>query len=556
MEQIKKNHHYIIFVLISIVYLTFPIKIHQWESYWYAAGLENLYPVSLIHHLFDINIKEHLNFNIFHPNHPLLHLITYGFFKIFPNARALQITQWINILFATLGLFVILKIQDLKKITQKQCSFLLLFLGSTNLYWYYGMSGEVYIAPTAIMISIYYFLLRIEVKLELEEKYFREILAVSILFSLACSFHLIAAPFLIIIILAYFHLKKKYRSFLLGTAFIALFAIGLTFAILVYGVLFIYFTHIKSFHDFFDSLFVLSSIGGSTISYKGSILNFFGYKALTFLNSLIRSNNIFTVFYKITFVLSLFLSFVINISKRSKDLSDLIIFYWLIIYFFIFTVIINVPFNDYWIIVLFPVVFMISQLINHDRKQISFLLVVLVSFQIFFNFKYDIYPKSKATNSDFSILAQNEIPKSDLNFFYFNFTDERFFNEFWYFNYIIKNTNTIIGNERDLVSFIEKEASQKTYKSFNIIAPYPDYLLSPKDFSLLKSGKNHFAISQSNIQFLDKLQSEKCNIFQVERNIFYKSEKLGFEKKAQYPFGYKDSDSKDLLILVLSLKLK
>lgn len=565
--MIQKNVHLLTFCAIAILYLMFPIKIHQWESYWYASGLESLYHVNDIHHFFRVNLNENLNFDLFNPNHPLLHLITDFFYRFFPSLRTLIITQFINIAFSLIGLWVSLKISIKIGLNIITTSLFILLLGTTNLYWYYSMSSEVYIAPSAMLICAFYFLLLLEHSIVKNKSHTNALMLIPIFYSLACSFHLLAFPFLLPIIITYYILSKKFPYFNFKLALIYLFSIGIPWAIFVYGFMLINFVKVASWNDYWNSIFVLSSMEGGMKNYSnGNFLQSFSWmiasKVLSFLHSLIRTHNLFTTFYKI--VLSLLAIYSVTISIRNrKNIANIILLLWIFSFVILFTFVIKAPFNDYWLLMLFPFIFLIFFTLHQKQIGKTYLVILpLILCQFYFNFWYDIYPKSQASDKEFSLLAnyQNLLGKTDHIYFFFNYGNERFFNEFWYENYIKKNKNISLLNDKTLLKLSTKNSGAMP-SSFVIVSPYA------KPHSSMSSRKKYFNSDLSpylieatlnetgSIVFQDFQKRMKQN-FKIENFIIGRNESIKYEKKAQYSPLHVDQQNYnyDLLIQVFRIK--
>ncbi len=554
--------HLFTFGLMAMLYLAFPIKIHQWESYWYASGIESLFPAANIHHFFNVKLNTNLTFDIFNPNHPLLHLITYYLTPLFKDSRSLEITQFINLNFSLIGLWTSLQIALLLGFDRMKASLFILFLGTTNLYWYYSMSGEVYIAPTAMLICVLYFIISLEQKLELNISPKKELILIPIAFSLACSFHLLAAPFLLIIILSYWLYSKKYKTFYLNRSLIILFSIGVPWAILIYGFAMITFMNISSWKDYIDSILVLSSMNGSgnTILHENLLRNFIWHisgKTLSLLHALIRTHNIFTIAYKILFFVLGSIS-IISITKKRESISTFIISLWALIYIFIFTFIIKVPFNDYWLLALFPIIISICLMLKRFERGYLFFLVIFIFSQLTFNFVFDIFPKSKASLKDFSLLANynNLVANDEHVYFYFDYSDERFFNEMWYVNYIKKNKKIFLLNDKTFIN-LKNIPPFKLPSKFLIVSPISDLYHSLRfngstDRSYLRK------INRSSIDSLEfqNFQKDISSFYEIQSFIIGKNESIEFEKKAQYSPWHKDQYTTNYNLLIQEFQFK
>lgn len=547
-------------LIIGLVYYIFPIAIHAWEPYWFAAGLEDLFFVSSIYDFY-IGMKfPELNFDIYHPNHPLLYLATYivykGFSFIGLDIRTIIIVQQINLLFGLLGIIVTYKLAlyFLKSSLAAGC--LTLLLGFTDVCWYYAMSGEVYIAPYALILFCFYLLLVLKERVETGEKaektgntaknkmpqerglIFPVVLGIGLSFSLACSFHLIAAPFLLVIAGAFIYLKKTYRAFPLLKSAVILGAAGFCFVLLFYGILPVLFVGIQSAEHYYEALYIGNTMAPKEIvqpditaraaSFADMMAWLGRVKVNSLFNSLIRTPFLPVKIYKTAVALLLAASLIMSFLKK-KSYGEILLLSWFLLFFTAFTVGIKDTADDYWLLLMFPLftLIVLNMLSFIPRKILPALLIPAVLLNFYINFVHDIYPKHRAERTDYCLLAgyEEKLKNYDSVIFIYDYGDENYFDEIWYVNYMLKKKNVFICppgfdflSGQDGASFLmelpgEKEPVRIT--SSLAVVSKPDFK-QPELQHYLKS--------------LD---------FKMEEQKIEKREDTKYEKLAGYPYGYK-----------------
>lgn len=331
----KKYYFYFTISLISAVYFLFPIEIHTWESYWYASGIEGLFQVRSLYDFFIPGMKyPALNFNIYHPNHPLLHALSYIFYQLFLffniEIRAINIIQNINLVIAIIAIIFTYKIIYLLSKDYLFSSLLSLLLAFTDICWYYSFSGEVYIAPYSMMLVTFYLLLLIHKKLEEHESVNHIVILASITFSIALAFHLLVFPFCIVILYMLWKYNKTFPHFNFKLSLITGCFITILFICLFYILLPILIIDINSFDKFYEAIHIANP--GSPLNITNpwknmssldiirSICMILIYKINSLLNSLIRTNIYLVIFYKIA-ISFMFLFYFIIFIKNKKEIS-------------------------------------------------------------------------------------------------------------------------------------------------------------------------------------------------------------------------------------------
>lgn len=538
------------FLFIILIYTIFRIKIHTWESYWFASGLEGLFEVRSIYDMYQGTSSNPVSINIYHPNHPLLHYLAYIIYKFihnfYTNIRSLDIIQLINMSFSFVGLYYIYKIIRLQSSSRTIIVLSLFLFAFCDIFWYYAMSGEVYIAPHSISVIIFYYLLLIYNSAINNSSNTKNIILTGVLLGFAISFHQLYSPLAFIIILYFMYIKIKNKNFrfiknimtivLFSTTIVSIFIILGNFSI----------NKIHSLNSFINTLFMGSphKITFHGIDYYRSIHIFITsyYKLNSMFNSMIRTSSLLSLFYKISIVLLFSFSIIyLALKNLIKSTFPVLCMIWLLVFFIFIGVYTTDKADDYWMPVIFPFLMIILfAIINNSSKILSILLSIIIVVSLYINFFEDIYPKSQAKLTDFALSAQegNSIIHYDSFLFVLNLENENIYDELWYVNYVLKKKNVLLKSpplEYDIIDKIYYENALRQLKrgqipkAFMIIAS-PEYAKGPLKECLLFN----------NIDFTEKHINKK--------------ESTKYEKLAGYPFGYHPMKSFDNSIVLIYCK--
>ena len=560
-------------LFVAVIYLMFPIKIHAWEPYWYASGIENLFNITSIYNVFFDAWHPELNFNIYHPNHPLLHFTSYWVYELFQyfnlDTRAILIIQYINLTFGIVSIALTYRIAFY--ITRKDliaCLLTLLF-AFNDLCWYYAFSGEVYIAPYTFMLGTYYVLLLAERNLKNKRNVRNLIISASLLFNAALAFHLISVPFGLVVFYMLFQFSKKYENFsFFSNAFIVctISFFSLSFFYIVMPLLF---TNVNSFSAYLEALQIANPASPTYVhipwdkpTFIENIVNIFMhviYKINALFNAVIRTNKVIVIVYKIVMAIiffwgifevffkvfsrmimgmksiwGVFLPFrkmvnryVIGENEEELYLNSFIV--WFLAFFFPIFYQFDFEADDYWITAVpsfLLIIFLKARsLVSEKCLYISLVMMIILNFYI--NFTDDIYPKHTARETDFCLLAAHadEIRKYDDFLFVYSFDDENYFDEVWYVNYFLKKRNVGLT--------VSEQSNRYVSRIMN-----PEKQLS----GLHKNIKemNHLVIISRPDDRQRKLISylEKNGLTRINEKEIRKKEDRRYEKLAGYPLGY------------------
>lgn len=521
---------------ISLIYLLFPINIHSWEPYWFAAGLEDLFHVTSIYEYYRGMEFPRLNFDLYHPNHPLLHLISFGVYRALGfmgfTVRTITVIRNINIMMGILSLILTYRVgRNLLK-SAPLAAMLTLLMGFTDIYWYYAMSGEVYIAPYAMTMLSFYLLLRMKERLVKGGSTTHLAVGLGVSFSLALGFHLISAPFGLVMLLSLLIMKYRYRQFKLAGTVLAAGSIIALSSLLLFVLLPVSFVGINSFSQYREAM---------TIGTPGSGFNpaeipaFLLYRINSLLNSLIRTDSPAALFYKGAIALLFLAVPIVTLVKREHLLLKLPLFCWLGGYFLIITVAIYCEVDDYWLTLIFPFFLLIvmSMAAFIPKRLLYPLLALFIGLNFYLNFTEEIYPKHRAGDSDYALLGsyRERLMRYDNFIFIYNYGNENYLDELWYVNYFLEKPNVA------LLKSDNRLAAGQNGRTFRFSSP------NMRGGEGEHEADNLVLVSRPGHR-QDELQSYLEGIgFRMEEERIVKMEDTRYEKLAGYPLGYRPQRS-------------
>lgn len=398
-----KINIYFALLVILICYLLIPLNIQTWESYHYSNVIDGLQDIRDVFIFQNPNIKELFsNFsglNIFHPNHPLSHLMVRFTSVLMPFLSSVKISQILNSIYGVIGslyFYRILKLLDFKNI-EAVLGGLILCFGAT--YWYQALSGEVYSLPITLSIIVFYFSIS-DIKNNFNPTPKKRTLFFIFLANIS---HLLTGLYLPAIIYLFyskndsviFNFKKRILPILIS--------------VLLGGILFYLAPHL-----------IYSQRKGSIFNMLFSYGHFLGFWSQSYSSislgqqiaiSVSQISNLFffpkNVFYKAanyTLIASILILFFKNFSLKNKMENAFAIS--ILCFYFAITFIIALPnVNDYWIFA-YPYLIYIL-LVGLKEFFISRVILIFISILLFSsNFAFEIYPQSKLSEN-FHWVAEN-----------------------------------------------------------------------------------------------------------------------------------------------------
>ncbi|MBT4793214.1 MAG: hypothetical protein HON90_16700 [Halobacteriovoraceae bacterium] len=219
---------------------------------------------------------------------------------------------------------------------------------------------------------------------------------------------------------------------------------------------------------------------------------------------------------------------------------------------FVLVFVITAPSNDYWMFLLWPMSLLIFNLFEKKimLKPLIVIICILITFQAYVNFTYDIYPKSQAGPKDLSLLAHlgQELNEIDHYIFVFDGEGERFFNEIWYINYIRKQKSIKLINAQHLETMLDITNENDFLAALGIVKGTRIGIVSHHSITSYYHSKlqaNNIFIDDSPV--IGKVLSPRVYALtnKLARSInlnltkvLGKNENFIYEKLAQYPYWY------------------
>lgn len=474
----------LISISIIVVYFYFSVKIHMYESYLYALSAKKIIDIKEAFFFLNPWLEKLSNFEDYHPNHPLLTLIS-NFISNKYRTDILHTSSLINTISALISSFVFFKILELYNenfIKNAIASTMPLFF---SIYWYNSHSGEAYTSGGLFILIAFYILLKTQSK---------NIIIASLLFGFSVSTAIC------------FHSLYFFPSLLLLPIFIYFFDIGpkeKLFFILSS------ITIIGSICTFFYIIPVYCKIGAESFEQVLQIFSF--YKEEMGIWSKSNTNNLgFLLFplysglfhiaqstidgpqfflypLRAMFILLLIYSLVKTLRGSFNKFTAFFIFYFL--FFFIFTsYILYLPYDiTYWGFVSFPISFILCSSINTRMLFMTFFIILITTFI------NTILPQHYANASQhFGSTKLLEIAASTYK------TDALVFN-------IYDSTSTT--SYQNYLGLIWETRSKLNIKSYFII----DQRKYENKMNFITKNHSNFLLIE-NVTNVDKLSNEKYEI--------------------------------------------
>lgn len=400
-----------LWVICLFIYFYFTINVHMHESYVYAGSLEGFFDITHGHLGVSPWLKEYNPFGIYHPNHPLLHLLAFlvkkGFALVNLQLTALELVTAINTLtgfFGGLFFYRILMLFTKDKIFATLMSLVLLF---SDMYWFLSKSGEAYVSGQCFNILSTYYVFKY-----LREQKVKYIFYQAISLAISISFHSLFVFMLIPQLFLFYSLHKieKTKKFLQISSIVF-------FTILFFGIIFyilpLYYhvgakslgEMIKIFLMYGEEMGVWTQEINDTWQFFSQIIVIpFFSGILHFSYGLLDGVSTVSLFLRAVLIILIF--WVLVKSFKVKKLENQYMIIWFMQYFLFTCYILFLPYDmTYWIFLLPPFIFMLFYQLK-DSKINRYLPRLLVLIFFFNNFAFDIYPKYRVEKEDYFQVKQ------------------------------------------------------------------------------------------------------------------------------------------------------
>lgn len=364
-----------------------PIKIHLYESYLYLLSASGLIDIKSAHSYNNPLIANLPSFVNYHPNHPLLILISSNLSKIAFGLNTITISILINKIFGLFSALVLYKIlsEDFKdQITNILLSASFLFI---DIFWYNSNASEGYVSGMFFLLLSFWLLIKAK---DSKSKTLPLLHGLSL--GLSIGFHsLYLFPGLIQLFLYFFYikqLKNNYKFVILSSSII--FTLGL----LIYIFPTFYIFKLSSLKDYFDLFTFYSNEMGAWTKNINKDLNFYLFPVYSGLFHILQTT--FDGSHSISILLRIIFLFLFLFSFKNIFLKNLIAnyFFFCFLFFFIFTAfILYLPYDiTYWTFTSASVIVIIRFGIDRLKYKKVVAFVFLVSL-ILNNLINDILPK-------------------------------------------------------------------------------------------------------------------------------------------------------------------
>lgn len=409
---LRSSYPYLTIIIIAIIFFTFRIKIHTWESYMYAGALKGEIDVNYQFSLHNEEAQRLPEINIYNPNHPLLHLLTYLLYSFLGGlglrVSPLALTQLANLSGAVLTLLVLYRLTFRLWGDRLTSTLTVVVTAFTALFWYQANSGEVYIYPLLFILLSFKSLVR----LEQGGSFYGELVKASLFAGLALAFHLLAALYLPASLCFLFLLQRREQKFALLKSLSLMTAGGVVSYFIFYLLPYLTIYRTGSAQLYFRLISLYSAIfglwtGKAPAGGAGLLKILFNLKLGA--EHLVRSlaNCSFIIIYPVIAALLLLLVRA-ALRKRGAIYARTFLF-WLLLYFLLITIPLNLPdVNDYWLFLLvpllLPVIGELREVVPHHLLK-GILLVLGVTLFIY-NGANDIFPKSLVKDKDYFVLSE------------------------------------------------------------------------------------------------------------------------------------------------------
>lgn len=376
------------------------------ESYVYAGALEGFFDTTEGHLGMSPWLRDYYSYGVYHPNHPLLHLLGYvlqkGFQILGWKLTALNAVIAINTIFGIFGIvffYRLLRLFTSEKLFATLMSFVLMF---SDMYWFLSKSGEAYVSGQCFNILATYFIIKFS-----RERKLKYVLYQAICLGISMAFHSLFVFMLLPQFYIFYNIenKKFSKSFfkIAGIVFVTMLLFGISFYILP-----LYFSIGAKSLSQMTKVFLLygDEMGVWTKPFNGLwqfltqvvILPFFS-GTLHFSYGILDGIRPINIFFRGLLILSF--SWIFWKSFRNKSIENRYMLLWFLFYFVFTCYILFLPYDmTYWVFILPPFVFMLFLCLKDlsSRKFFPFMIVIILFFNNFFS---DILPKYLAEEESY-----------------------------------------------------------------------------------------------------------------------------------------------------------
>lgn len=368
------------------------------ESYVYSGALEGFFDVTEGHLGVSPWLRDFYPFGVYHPNHPLLHLLGYVMIKglqVFGwKLSALNAVVAINTMFGILGIvyfYRLLRLFTSEKIFATLMSCVLMF---SDMYWFLSKSGEAYVSGQCFNILATYYIIKYS-----RERKLRYVLYQAICLGISMAFHSLFVFMLLPQFYIFYNIgdKKFNKNFfkIAGIVFVTILLFGVIFYILP-----LYFSiGARSFGQMTKVFLLYGEEMGVWTKPFSSIWKFltqivilpFFSGMLHFSYGILDGINPLNIFFRSLLILSFIWIFWKSFKNKSIENRYMLTWFW---FYFLFTCyILFLPYDmTYWIFILPPFVFMLFLCLK-DLSIRKFLPFTIVAILFLNNFFADILPK-------------------------------------------------------------------------------------------------------------------------------------------------------------------
>ncbi len=518
-----------VFLIPLTTYLIYGLRIHTWESYLYSDiidGFQNLRSVFFFQNQnANTFLSDFPSIDIFHPNHPLPHLlirlflIMSAFLKI--KMTSLMGAQYLNNLAGAIGVLYFYKTLVLLGLRKLESFFGALILAFSNVYWYQAISGEAYSLAICFSIIGFHFLFRHYQ----DRNKSKNLILASVFISLALISHMLTLFYLPAFL---FFIRDRSRDIRFNISnfskiLLPMFGGGILFYLLPHLLL----NQSSNSLDTIKTLNVYSSFLGfwhsSQINYTTSILTSFTHLS----NCLISPSNYLLSIFNLLFLTSTLVNLILFTFKRNRPFVTNAI--TVFTFYFLITFIINIPnVNDYWIFI-FPFLLLPTFYRIKNFKYSYYILASLLVFVAITNFLIVVLPQSKNFPTNYWVSKKvNLEARSSIAAISSHPFSHQLSKQAWHLTRM-KNTNWkfVIMNTQDHEQVARLEGAN--IDRLNIFSDFTKQQLEnflQKNFleKLKITTVNTFEINDrglyqnTSMDFSNKLEDWKMNQFLVEKN--------------------------------------
>lgn len=399
-------------LLIFIVYLSFPLNTHTWESYYYSGCLDHFIDAEDMQPVKTLKIPYSKFLCIHYTQHPALYYTAYFLCHTFFSLKdGLIIVSYLNICLALLSYIVCYFLCfNITRSPILSC-IMILFLSFSDIHWYQSLSGEVYVGPFLFIVIAAYYLFIPYVQSKSIEEYHTNTIYASVFLGLAIIFHMFACLFYFVFLYYLYEIKKQNPKFKVFRQLFICSGIIFLFYIFAYVLPYIVIVKINSFQSLLQVIFLHTNNWGIwhvPLKYVPfEIAYSFVVGTKHFLHAIISGIGLFESLLRFLIFACCMGALYFFFVNRQKNIIQKILLVWFSIYYL--AIIVNVPMvNDYWIFNLFPLMlFLIIELQHHLNNKLLISIFTILSIVVFYvNFNNDIYIKSKTTSSEFFVLSK------------------------------------------------------------------------------------------------------------------------------------------------------